>query len=322
MTTPPVLIVGVSGFVGRHVARAFLDEGCRVRGLTRDIERTAPHADPRIELVRGDMTDGAALARAVDGVDAVVYCAHTLSTQPGAPRSAGFMDIEHTGVRNLIAACHDAGARRVVAVTSIGVAADAGSTWLRERHRLEQALFGSDLDVTVFRPGLIVGAGGAGFDRIVEGARRRVATTLSPRTRRLRPIAVEELAELIVRAIDEPRTHGRALDVGTDDILTTEELTSLAATALGGRPPRMVHLPRRALRMLAPLIDRIGHLPPGAVAGMLDGTGIDLIGDPAVSRELFGAPASSYRRALDRIAATTDGALSRPRTPRSTAQHR
>src|SRR5438093_328105 len=69
------LVTGATGFVGSHVAERLIGEGHRVRTIAR------PSSDTRwvdrwgVEKVVGDLTDPAAVGRAVDGVQVIVHCA-------------------------------------------------------------------------------------------------------------------------------------------------------------------------------------------------------------------------------------------------------
>lgn len=71
-----VLVTGGAGFVGSHVVEALLDEGTAVRvldSLDPAVHRSPADLDRRAELIVGDVRDPAAMARAVDGVDAVCH---------------------------------------------------------------------------------------------------------------------------------------------------------------------------------------------------------------------------------------------------------
>ena len=63
-----VLVTGATGTVGRHVVQHLLSAGHDVRALTRD--PAAAHLPDGVEVVAGDVTDAAGLARAFDGVTA------------------------------------------------------------------------------------------------------------------------------------------------------------------------------------------------------------------------------------------------------------
>lgn len=305
-----VLVVGASGFLGGRVVAALLEEGHRVRCLVRDPSVAGlPHE--RTEIVRGDMLDRAAVDRAVRSVRAVYVCVHTISKQTGSDPDHDFIDIERTGLANVVAACQAAEVRRIVYVTSIGVASDAPSAWTRGRFASEQMLFASGLDVTVVRPGMIVGRGGAGFDVIARGAHKAVAVVMAGRGQRFRTIAVDDLAAQMVGLLDEPRSFGQHFDVGSDDVLTMDQMIDIAADHLGRRPPWKIHLPRRAIAFAAPLLERLTGMPRGAIGAFVGpGADADMIGDPSGIRSLLRRQPLSYRQALDTALPNHQGAAS------------
>ncbi|MFI5931810.1 SDR family oxidoreductase [Actinoplanes sp. NPDC051494] len=291
----PVLVMGGTGFLGRRLVAALLADGHRVRCLVRDPGK----ADDRVEVVVGDMLDPAAVATAVDSVRAVYFCVHTLSKQAGPHRGSDFMDVEQAGLSNVITAAHDHGVRRVVYVTAIGTHPDAVSSWSRGRARAEAMLLGSGLDATVLRPGMIVGHGGDGFGMVERGARSSVAVLPASRTQRFRTIGVDDLADILVAVMDDPRSFGRHYDVGSDDVLTIGEMMDAAASHLGRRPPIKIHLPRRAIAAVAPLIERLAGMPRGAVGGFVGpGADADLIGDTNPINLLLVRPPRTFHETM------------------------
>lgn len=295
-----ILVIGASGFLGRRVARALLADGRPVRCMARDKTRVQDLADVGCEVVQGDMLDAASVEHALESVRAAYVCVHTLSPQGANSSGRDFMGVEETGLRNIVGACETRGVRRLVYVTSIGVAPDAPSAWLRGRWQTERFLFGSGLDVSVVRPGMIVGRGGTGFDAIVGGAGRPVAIGLGDGKQRMRTVAVDDLAYYLVGVLDDPRAFGRRYDVGSDDVLTTDQMTDIAAELLGRRHPVKIHVPHTLLGLLAPLIERAGKMPRGSFKGLVDSLAVDMSGDPTPIWAILGRPPLSYRQAVKR----------------------
>ncbi len=297
-----ILVIGASGFVGGHLTKALLAEGYTARCLARDPARVQDLATLGCEVVKGDVSDLASLKPALDFVHAVYIAIHTLSPQPASRTGERFMAVELKGVQNIVTACQMQGVRRLISVTSLGIAADASSEWLRERWRAEQFLLGSGLDVTVIRPGMIVGAGGRGFGMLASGAKKSVAVGLGSQ-QKMRTIAVNDLIYYLVSVFNDPRAYGQCYDVGNDDVLTNSQMLDAVAEILGRRHPIKLLIPRALLGVLAPAIERAGKLPKGAIRGFVDSLEADASGDPMPIRSLLPRTLLSYRQAAEQALA-------------------
>lgn len=209
------------------------------------------------------------------------------------------MDVEARGLRQVSEACTELGVRRVLYVTSIGVAEHAASSWLRGRWLTEQALFDSGLDVTVVRPGMIVGRGGDGFGIVARAATKPFAVAIAGPRQKFRTVAVDDLARDIVDLVDAPDAYGRSFEVGSDDVLTMQEMVKITATSLGRRPGVLLHIPAGMMQRLAPLAERIARVPRGAISGFVgDGPQADMIGDPTPLRTVLGRTDRPFREAI------------------------
>lgn len=289
-----ILVIGATGFVGRYLARSLHADGVATRCLARSPSKATDLAG--CEIVKGDLLDLGSLRAACEGVHAVYNTAHTLSRQQS---TQGFMEIELTGLRNLVQACQEQGVRRLVYMTFMGIAPDSPSEWSRERWKAEQLLLKSGLDVTILRTAQIVGFGGAGFNMMMGQAQRRVTPVLGQGRQRMQNIAISDLVYYLRGVLDEPRSFGHCYAVGCDEVLTSDQMIDMAAEVLGRPHPIKVHLPAQLLSMLAPLIERMAHMPKGAIRGLADGLGGDLTGDVQVIRALLPRPPMSYRQAIE-----------------------
>ena len=298
------LVIGASGFVGGHVARALLADGYNVRCLVRKPANVQDLARAGYEIVQGDMLDLPSLRAALKSMDAVYVSIHTLSAQATNQATdtvqQGFMDVEMSGLQNIVTACRANGVHRLIYVTFLGVSPDAPSEWVRGRWKAEQFLLQTGLDVTIIRPGMIVGVGGQGFNMMVSNAKRRVAMVIGSGQQKFCSIAIDDLVYYLLGVLEDTRTYGQAYDVGSDDVLTANELIDAVADSLGQRRPTKVHIPKRLLGALAPLIERIGKLPGGAMKGMIDSLETDMIGNPAAIQAILPQTPLSNRQAIER----------------------
>ncbi len=122
-----VLITGGAGFIGRHLSRALLERGYRVRALDNLIEqvhrgRRAPDELPAdVELVNGDIRDEAAVRRALQGVDSVVHLAAEVGVGQSMYAVERYTSVNDVGTAVLFQCLIERPARRVVTASSMSV---------------------------------------------------------------------------------------------------------------------------------------------------------------------------------------------------------
>lgn len=137
-------ITGATGFVGSTVLDEALAQGHQVKALAR--REQAPRAC--VEWVRGDLNDTAALAALVQGADAVVHVAGLTNTPD--PREFDIANV--TGTANVLAAMTEAGARRLVFVSSLSARKPELSAYGASKAKAEALVEASKLDWTTVRP--------------------------------------------------------------------------------------------------------------------------------------------------------------------------
>ena len=143
-----VLVVGATGALGRPVVQGLRQRGVAVRALCRHPQQADDLAALGAEVVAGDLTDAASLARATTGVQRVLAAAHGILGR-GRWRSEAVDDAGH---RSLFAAARNAGVDRLVYVSAHGASPDHPVDFFRTKHAMEQALAASGLRHVVLRP--------------------------------------------------------------------------------------------------------------------------------------------------------------------------
>ena len=100
--TPPILVTGGTGTLGRLVVARLRDEGHAVRVLSRGV-----HVAEGTEFVSGDLTTGEGVDAAVEGVEVIVHC-------------AGSAKGDQVKAQHLVRAASAAGARHIVYISVVG----------------------------------------------------------------------------------------------------------------------------------------------------------------------------------------------------------
>lgn len=170
---PIVLLTGASGFLGQHLARELLATGAQVRALSRRVETDRALAALGAIPVRGDVTDPASLAVAMQGIEAVFHAA--ADTNTWRPNNAAQTRTNVDGAANLLAAARAEGVSAFVHTSSVSayshlvhgtlredVVERGGESWInyeRSKFLAEQAVRASGVPFLIFQPSHILGPG-------------------------------------------------------------------------------------------------------------------------------------------------------------------
>ena len=253
-----ILVTGATGFVGPKVAHALRARDLPVRCLVRDRRRGATLESWGCELVEGDVTDAASLERAVAGCDVVV---HLVAIITGRPED--FERVMAQGTRNLIAASREAGVRRFVLMSALGVNEQTKDLvpYFKAKWDMEHDLKSSGLEHVVFRPSFVFGRDGGVLPTFAKLARYAPVTPIiGPGTQRIQPIWVDDVAAYFAKGVDLPAAANRAFELGGPDAVTWNVFWERLKKVLGKRRPS-VHVPFGLMRVQAGLLERLPGAP-------------------------------------------------------------
>ena len=253
-----VLVTGGTGFIGPHVVHALRARDTPVRALVRDPARATRLAAWSVELVPGDVTDPASLRAACEGADAVVHLVAIIRGRP-----ADFERVMSQGTRNVVAAAQEAGVRRFVLASALGLDERSKDAvpYFAAKWEMEAAVRDSGLERVIFRPSFVFGRDGGVLPTFVRLARFAPVTPIVGRgSRRLQPIWVEDLAEYYRLAVTEPAAVGRTFELGGPEAVSWNEFWERLKRVLGVRRPS-VHVPSRLMRTQATVTERLPGAP-------------------------------------------------------------
>jgi uncharacterized protein YbjT (DUF2867 family) len=258
--TPRVFVTGATGFVGRSVIQALRTEGYGVRCLVRRGSERDLRGFGAIERVEGDVLLPETLAPAITGCDTVIHLVGIIREHP--TRGITFPRLHVDGTVNVLAAATAAGVRRFLHMSALGTRANARSRYHQTKWIAEEAVRGSALAWTVFRPSIIYGRGD-GFVSMLAGMIRRlpVVPVIGDGRQRLQPVPVDQVAEAFARAVALPAAEKQVVEVAGPHALSMLELIDLIGATLGRAHVRKAHVPLGLMRVMARLFHRLPSFP-------------------------------------------------------------
>ena len=240
MRIDKVCMIGGSGFVGSAIADQLAAAGKQVLVLTRSRPKAMPLTVlPTIEIAVADVHDAAALARAFEGMDAVVNLCGILHETPRQSFEACHVELP----RKVAEAARARGVRHLLHMSALGASPEGPSEYLRSKGRGEAALreAAGTLPFTIFRPSIVFGEGDR-FLNLFALLSRMPVLPLAGAEARFQPVWVEDVARCFVAALGDPGTFGQTYELAGPRVYTLAELVRLAAET-AGRKARIVPLP-------------------------------------------------------------------------------
>lgn len=247
------LVTGATGFTGGVLARALLARGHAVTALVRDAGRAADLRDAGARLAVGDLTDRTALRAALEGVQ-VVYNVAAIYRQAGIS-AAAYRAVNTDAVRALVELGAEAGVRRVVQCSTVGVHGDVqrppateeaplrpGDVYQRTKLEGEragrEAAARTGVEYTVARPTGIYGPGDRRLLKLFRGIARRRWVTLGSGEIFYHLTFVTDVVEGLRLCGEIPGAAGGTYIIAGPQVTTLNELVAAIARAAGVRPPR------------------------------------------------------------------------------------
>ena len=260
------VVTGAFSYTGRYVTRRLLDQGVRVRTLTRSPDAEDPFGS-LLEVAPLDFSDPDGLCRSMLGAG-VFYNTYWVRYAHG--RITFDLAVENT--RTLFKAAKRAGVGRIVHFSVTNPSSGSALPYFRGKARVEDMLVGLGVPYAIIRSTLVFGVGDLLLNNMAWALRRfPVFPVYGSGDYPLQPVYVEDLAAQAVEAGSQSEIS--VADAAGPDTFSFEGLLRLLASSMGVRR-WFLHTPARvglSLTGLVGLLMRDMALTHDEVVGLMDG---------------------------------------------------
>ena len=282
-----ILVTGATGFIGRRLVPALIEQGHEVRAMTRRPEAYDGPGDP----VGADVNDAASLTAPLEGVEVAYYLVHSLD-------DADFERKDAEAARAFAKAAADQGVRQIIYMGGLG---DDGelSAHLRSRRQVEGLLGETGVPVTVLRAAIVVGAGGISWE-ITRQLVKNLPAMVVPKwaTTMTQPIALDDVIRYLVGVLGEDAALGQTYEIGGPDRLTYVDMLRLAAAEGRGRKVLILEVPVLTPRLSSYWLALVTDVDVTTGRNLIDSMGIEVVVREQRIREVVPGEPIGYAEAV------------------------
>ncbi len=253
-TSHMIAVTGATGFLGGHITTRLLNEECHVRILARDPLKAKPFEDRVADIAYGDINDHDTLKRLFDGCDTVVHLVSNFRVVKGTPESYQATNV--AGTECALNAAEEAGVRRFIHCSTIGVHGDVKSTPATEespfnpgdlyqetkleaefacRRKMKQ----STMEIVIVRPTSQYGPGDMRMLKMFQMLARGRFVLIGRCSANFHAVYIDDLVDGFWKAITTSGIAGEAFLIGGPGYVSLQEYIDTAAEAVGAKRPNI-----------------------------------------------------------------------------------
>lgn len=225
-----VLVAGATGYLGKYITLDLLNRNIDTRIIVRDKTKVKLKND-RLEVIEAQVTQPETLTGICEGVDVLISSVGITRQKDGL----SYMDVDYQANVNLIEEARKSGVRKFIYISALNGEKLRHLKIGEAKEKLCDYLKASGLDYCILRPNGFFSDMGD-FLKMAEGGK---VYLFGDGNYRLNPIHGEDLAKVVVDAIDQDE---KEINVGGPELLTQNEIAELALKA-HNKPIRISHLP-------------------------------------------------------------------------------
>ncbi len=256
-----VTIFGGSGFVGRYLVKELAQQGARIRVVCRHpsaaLELTTSGSVGQVVLQKGNLKDTANLKSLIAGSDIVINLVGILYESCGQR----FAALHAQATEKLAQAAREAGVRRFIQMSALGVDKASQSAYARTKMAGEKAVSSAFPGATIVRPSVIFGAEDQFINRFAAMLQHSpVMPLVEGGHTRFQPVYVGDVARAISAICQRPETSGYTYELGGPHSYSLHDIICWIQKNIGKERP-MLSLPFFVARPLGKMMEFLPKPP-------------------------------------------------------------
>ncbi|MEJ2609919.1 MAG: SDR family oxidoreductase [Candidatus Thiodiazotropha sp.] len=253
-----ILITGVSGFIGRHIAQTLKDEGHQVVGCVRNLNER--HYPPGIEVIQGDFSidHSARVWRPrVTGFDAVINAVGIIRQQG----SQTFHALHTKAPIALFRACEEMGVKRIIQISALGADKSAFSHYHLSKKAADDYLSSMKLEWLILMPSIVYGTGAKSMAFFKALSSLPLIPLIGLGDQMIQPIHISDLTRLVTKCINTDNLLRQRLVVAGPTPIAIKSLLTELRSWLGIGSAKFLSIPYPIAQILARLGGISGNTP-------------------------------------------------------------
>ena len=214
-----VLLTGATGYIGKRLIPALIEQKIRVTCLIRHDILAPEFESLGCEVMIADLTTGVGIDQVPPDIDVAYFLVHAMNDAKHQ-----LIDVETAIAVNFIKMIKHTNIRQIIYLSGLANHTNV-STHLQSRIAVENILIRSFIPTTILRSSVIIGSGSASFE-IIRDLVEKIPIMIAPKwiNNQCQPISIYNIIEYLINVIHHPDCLNQIFDIGGPDVLTFKSM--------------------------------------------------------------------------------------------------
>ena len=269
-----ITVTGSTGYVGGRLVPELLQNGYRVRCVTRSAQSLQDRDwTDQVEIVEANLEEKNEVVAALKGSDRALYLVHSMSA------TRNFAEAEQKIAKNFVEVSDEVGLKQLVYLGGLGPDDVEKSAHLQSRQAVGRILASGSTPVTELRAAVIIGSGSASFEMLrslVEVLPFMVVPKWVTRTK-CQPISIGNVLENLLSVLGREEAFNKVFEIGGPEVVTYREMMDTYAEVAGLKRRLILPVPVLTPRLSSHWVNLVSPLPFTLARALIDSLTTDVV---------------------------------------------